>query len=170
MPSTRAGMTRTIRRCRVRCRSSLASGGSRPTGSTGPAPSSSPATCPATSPTACPAGSRWWHRPRRRLSHRRPALASGAVTDRRPLLIDGNNGMGAAADGWGRDRAGAARRLLGRVQCYAAATDRAVTIVFDVPFPDLPEGAHDGVTVRYATRRGRDAADDRIVELLAAGP
>jgi hypothetical protein len=91
------------------------------------------------------------------------------VNDRRPLIIDGNNVMGAAADGWWRDRAGAAGRLLRRVQCYAAASDRLVTIVFDVPFPDLPEGVHGGVTVRYATRRGRDAADDRIVEILAAG-
>jgi predicted RNA-binding protein with PIN domain len=95
-----------------------------------------------------------------------PGLASGGVTDRRPLIIDGNNVMGAAPDGWWRDRAGAARRLVRRVQCYAAATDRPVTIVFDVPFPEMPEGVHDGVTIRYATRRGRNAADDRIVELL----
>jgi 8-oxo-dGTP diphosphatase len=84
-----------------------------------------------------------------------------------PLYIDGNNVMGAGAGGWWRDRAGASRQLVDRVRCYAVATDRPVTIVFDVPVPDLPEGEHGGVTVRYATRRGRDAADDRIVELLA---
>ena len=39
----------------------------------------------------------------------------------------------------------------------------------DVPQDDLPEGDHGTVTVRYATRRGRDAADDRIRELVVAG-
>jgi uncharacterized protein YaiI (UPF0178 family) len=38
--------------------------------------------------------------------------------------------------------------------------------VFDTRPSDLPEGEHDGVVVHYATRRGRDAADDRIVELV----
>ena len=41
--------------------------------------------------------------------------------------------------------------------------------LLDVPQADLPEGDADGVTVRYATRRGRDAADDRIRELLDEG-
>jgi predicted RNA-binding protein with PIN domain len=89
-----------------------------------------------------------------------------AGDDHLPLYIDGNNVMGAAPDGWWRDRPGAARRLLDRVRCYASSADRPVTIVFDTALPDLPEGDHDGVTVRYATRRGRNAADDRIVELL----
>ena len=30
----------------------------------------------------------------------------------------------------------------------------------------MPEGSHDGVRVLYAPRRGRNAADDRIVELV----
>ena len=42
-----------------------------------------------------------------------------------------------------------------------------IELVLDVRQPDLPEGEHGGVVVRYATRRGRDAADDRIVDLLA---
>jgi predicted RNA-binding protein with PIN domain len=74
--------------------------------------------------------------------------------------------MGAAADGWWRNRPAAARRLLRRVQCYAGTVDDDVVLVFDVPQADLPEGTHDGVAVRYATRRGRDAGDDRIRELL----
>lgn len=82
------------------------------------------------------------------------------------LIVDGNNVMGAAADGWWRDRPGAARRLLARVQCYAASTAASIELVFDVPLPDVDEGEHDGVIVRYATRRGRDAADDRIRDLL----
>ena len=84
----------------------------------------------------------------------------------RHLVVDGNNVMGAAADGWWRDPPGAARRLLARVQCYAASTAASVELVFDVAIPDVDEGEHDGVIVRYATRRGRDAADDRIRDLL----
>lgn len=82
------------------------------------------------------------------------------------LVVDGNNVIGSVPDGWWRDRRGAARRLLGRLQQFAPAHDGPVTVVFDVPDPDLAEGEHDGVVVRYATRRGRDAADQRIVELL----
>jgi predicted RNA-binding protein with PIN domain len=93
-------------------------------------------------------------------------VTSAAV---RRILVDGNNVMGAAADGWWRDRRGAARRLLARVQQYAATTDATVELVFDIPDPDLAEGDHDGVVLRYATRSGRDAGDDRIRALLAEG-
>jgi predicted RNA-binding protein with PIN domain len=85
------------------------------------------------------------------------------------LLVDGNNVIGSVPDGWWRDRPGAVRRLLGRLQLLVTTTDDAVHVVFDVPQSDLPEGDHDGVVVHYATRRGRDAADDRILELLDAG-
>jgi 8-oxo-dGTP diphosphatase len=86
--------------------------------------------------------------------------------DRTRLLVDGNNVMGAAADGWWRDPPAAVRRLLARLQCYAKATGEHVELVLDVPQRGLPEGDHDGVVVWYAKRRGRDAADDRIVELV----
>ena len=72
--------------------------------------------------------------------------------------------IGAVADGWWRDRPAAVRRLLRRLQCLGEPT----TLVLDVPQRDLPEGDHDGIAVRYATRRGRDAADDLIRELVAA--
>ena len=81
------------------------------------------------------------------------------------LLVDGNNVMGAAADGWWRDRPAAVRRLLARLQCLG----EPIVLVLDVAQADLPEGEHDGVRVVYATRRGRDAADDRIRELVSAG-
>jgi len=85
------------------------------------------------------------------------------------LLIDGNNVMGAAVGGWWRDPPRAVRALLDRLRCYAALTGEPVELVLDVSQPDLPEGDYDGVLLRYATRRGRDAADDRIVDLLDAG-
>ena len=39
-------------------------------------------------------------------------------------------------------------------------------LVLDVAQRDLPAGFHDGVEVCYARRRGRDAADERILEVL----
>jgi predicted RNA-binding protein with PIN domain len=83
------------------------------------------------------------------------------------VLVDGNNVIGTRPDGWWRDRAGAARSLLARLQCFAR-DDGAVSVevVFDVVPPDLGAGVHEGVLVHAPARRGRDAADDRIVELL----
>jgi 8-oxo-dGTP diphosphatase len=89
------------------------------------------------------------------------------ATGRPPtLIVDGNNVMGAAADGWWRDPPAAVRRLLDRLVAYRAATGRDVVLVLDRPQPALGEGVHDGVDVRYASRRGRDAADDRVRELV----
>ncbi len=88
---------------------------------------------------------------------------------RTTIVIDGNNVMGATADGWWRDRPAAVRRLVGRLRCYRAVVGSMVEVVFDVAQDDLPEGEHDGVVVRYATRRGRDAGDDRIRALLDDG-
>jgi predicted RNA-binding protein with PIN domain len=103
----------------------------------------------------------------RAVSDRRPQVAGDVqATNRRTVLIDGNNVMGAAAGGWWREPPRAVRALLDRVRCYAAATGERVELVLDVRQPDLPEGDNRGVTVRYATRRGRDAADDRILEIL----
>jgi uncharacterized protein YaiI (UPF0178 family) len=85
------------------------------------------------------------------------------------LIVDGNNVMGTTPDGWWRDRPAAVRRLLARLQCHAALTGKQIVLVLDVPQDDLPEGEHGGVTVHYPSRRGRNAADDRILELLQAG-
>jgi predicted RNA-binding protein with PIN domain len=85
----------------------------------------------------------------------------------RTLIIDGNNVVGAGAGGWWKDPPAAFRRLLDRLGCYAEGGGVALCLVLDVPQPDLPEGSHGGVVLRYATRKGADAADDRIVELLA---
>jgi predicted RNA-binding protein with PIN domain len=82
------------------------------------------------------------------------------------FVVDGNNVIGAVADGWWRDPPAAVRRLLVRLQCLG----EQATLVLDVAQPDLAEGDHDGVIVRYATRRGRDAADDLIREVIAESP
>jgi predicted RNA-binding protein with PIN domain len=86
------------------------------------------------------------------------------------LVVDGMNVIGSRPDGWWRDRDGAVRRLLADLQALARGpVDEMVTLVLDGrPLADVPEGAHDGVHVVYARRSGRNAADDRIVELVAA--
>lgn len=77
------------------------------------------------------------------------------------------NVIGSRPTGWWRDRNGAVRGLLGRLQGLVAATGEPVTLALDGrPLPDVPEAVHDGVRVCYARRGGPDAADDRIVELL----
>ena len=81
------------------------------------------------------------------------------------LIVDGNNVIGARPDGWWRDRPAAVRRLLAQLQRLG----EPITLVLDVPQGDLPPGGHGSVTVVYATRRGRDAADDRIRELVTPG-
>ena len=59
------------------------------------------------------------------------------------LVVDGNNV--AVADGWWRDRPAAARRLLARLHCLG----EPATLVLDVAQPDLSEGNHGGIEVRY---------------------
>ncbi len=82
------------------------------------------------------------------------------------LLVDAMNVIGARADGWWRDRPGAMRRLAADLRDHAVASREAVTVVFDVPPGELADSAP--VRVVVAPRRGRDAADDEIVRLVAA--
>jgi predicted RNA-binding protein with PIN domain len=84
-------------------------------------------------------------------------------------VVDGMNVIGSRPDGWWRDRDAAALRLLHRLQRAAVGSGEAYALVLDGrPSATVAEGDHGGVEVRYARRRGRDAADDRIVELVAA--
>lgn len=87
------------------------------------------------------------------------------------VIVDGNNVIGSVPDGWWRDLPAAVRRLLARLVCFGRQADVEVVLVLDVAQADLPEGAHDGVEVRYPQRPGRNAADSKILELLAnVGP
>jgi hypothetical protein len=52
-------------------------------------------------------------------------------------------------------------------QLARESRDRISVVLDGRPLPDLPEGVHDGVLVAYATRSGRDAADDRIADEVA---
>ena len=85
------------------------------------------------------------------------------------VVVDGNNVMGSRPDGWWRDRAGAQQRLVAQLGAWAAAGGHAVLVIFDGARPaDLR--VPDRVEVRFARRRGRDAADDDIAALVAADP
>jgi predicted RNA-binding protein with PIN domain len=85
-------------------------------------------------------------------------------------LVDGTNVVGSRPDGWWRDRAGAFRRLVDALGALAAAGNE-VTVVFDGrPAEGLEAGDHGGVSVRWAERRGRDAADDVVVARVADDP
>lgn len=83
------------------------------------------------------------------------------------LIVDAMNVIGSRPDGWWRDRPGAVRRLAERLQGYAESTGTGITMVVDGrPLVDLAEGDHASIEVAYARRGGRNAADDRIVELV----
>ncbi len=86
------------------------------------------------------------------------------------LVIDGMNVIGTRPDGWWRDRDRAVRRLYERLSTYAYAdtTPATVTLVLEGRrSPTLPTEPTASVTVAFARQRGRHAADDRIVELVA---
>ncbi|MFN8019432.1 MAG: NYN domain-containing protein [Acidimicrobiales bacterium] len=84
-------------------------------------------------------------------------------------FVDGNNVMGAGADGWWNDPARAAAALAQAVATWTNGHDDPVVLVFDgAPVPAVAEAAGGDLEVAFAPRRGRDAADDLIVELVEA--
>ena len=79
-------------------------------------------------------------------------------------IVDGNNVMGAGADGWWNDPVAAAVRLTQAIAEWARGHDDAVTVVYDGrPEPRLAELAGGTLAVDFAARPGRNAADDRLV-------
>jgi predicted RNA-binding protein with PIN domain len=83
-------------------------------------------------------------------------------------IVDGNNVMGARPDGWWRNRPAAQRRLVERLEAFAEARDEPVTVIFDGAAHDAGGGIR--VAVRFASRSGRDAADDDLAALVAQHP
>jgi len=85
------------------------------------------------------------------------------------LCIDAMNVIGSRPDGWWRDRDAAVRRFVDELQHCAAEIPATVLVVIDGrPIAGLQQGDHGAVEVSYAPRPGRDAADDRIVEIVGA--
>ncbi len=76
-------------------------------------------------------------------------------------LVDGMNLIGSRPDGWWRDRPRAMRKLVEELQRLG----EPATVVFDGrPFELEDSGP---VEVLFASRRGRNAADDDIAKLVA---
>ena len=84
------------------------------------------------------------------------------------VFVDGNNVMGSRPDGWWRDRAKAARRLVAEIVPLARGHGGAWTIVFDGQAPPGMTSSPECLTVLHAGHGRRDGADDRIVELVRA--
>ena len=86
------------------------------------------------------------------------------------IFVDGNNVMGSRPDGWWRDRAEAARRLVAEIIPLALGHGGAWTIVFDGQEPPAMPPSPECLTVIHTGHRRRDGADDRIVELVHEHP
>ena len=86
------------------------------------------------------------------------------------MFVDGNNVMGSRADGWWRNRAEAAERLVAEIAPLARDSEAAWTIVFDGPGPPGMAPPRECLTVVHTGHRRRNGADDRIVELVDALP
>jgi predicted RNA-binding protein with PIN domain len=86
---------------------------------------------------------------------------------RRRWLVDGMNVIGSRPDKWWNDPDRAVRRMIEALDRYARATGDDVTVVFDRRPRDVEAGRHGSVDVEFAHRRGRDAADHDIVEMVA---
>ena len=84
------------------------------------------------------------------------------------VFVDGNNVMGARPDGWWRDRAKAARRLVAEIAPLALGHGGAWTIVFDGQAPSEMASSPECLNVLHTGHGRRDRADDRIMELVRA--
>lgn len=82
------------------------------------------------------------------------------------VIVDGMNVIGSRPTRWWRDRPGAMRELTAQLISHAERTGDSIVVVFDgEPFDVAGSGA---VEVRFATRRGPNAADDDIAALVEA--
>ena len=75
------------------------------------------------------------------------------------------NVIGSRPTGWWRNRRGAMAELVAELADHAARSGDDVTVVLDSKQFDL---AAEGVDVRFAPGPGPDAADDVIVDIVAA--
>jgi predicted RNA-binding protein with PIN domain len=82
--------------------------------------------------------------------------------DRPTWLVDGMNVIGSRPTGWWRDRPGAMRNLVERLEAFASATGDDVTVVFDGRPHQVPA---ERVRVLFAPG-GRNAADHEIARLV----
>ena len=82
-------------------------------------------------------------------------------------LVDGMNVIGSRPDRWWNDPDRAVRRFIDELVGFAEATSDNVVVVFDRRPRDAAPGAHGPIEVVFASRRGRNAADHEIAEIVA---
>ena len=86
----------------------------------------------------------------------------------RRWVIDGNNVFGSRPDGWWNDRPAAQARFTQRVAEWCRTHDDEVVLVFDPPVdPATAQLGGGNLRIVEARRRGLDAADHEIAELVA---
>ena len=83
-------------------------------------------------------------------------------------IVDAMNVIGSRPTGWWNDPDRAMREFAAALDAFAARTTRDITCVFDKDPGDLP--AVSAIEVAVARRRGRNAADHEIEQLVAADP
>ena len=86
---------------------------------------------------------------------------------KRRLIVDGMNVIGSRPDRWWNDPDRAVRRFIEELDQYGSRTGEDITVVFDRQPPDVAPGPHGTITVAFASRRGRNAADHEIVQMVA---
>src|ERR671918_1405110 len=79
-------------------------------------------------------------------------------------IVDAMNVIGSRPDGWWNDPDKAMRDFTRTLDDHAGSTGKDITVVFDKNPGRLPETSH--VNVVIARRRGRDAADYEIEQLV----
>jgi predicted RNA-binding protein with PIN domain len=106
------------------------------------------------------------HLPDHRRNHGkgRRSGVGGQVTR---CLVDGMNVIGSRPDRWWNDPDKAVRRLIDELDRYAEETREEVMVVFDHQPRDVSSGMHGEIRVAFASRRGRNAADHEIAEMVA---
>lgn len=83
------------------------------------------------------------------------------------LIVDGMNVIGSRPDKWWNDPDRAVRRFIEELDRYGSRTGEDITVVFDRQPPDVSPGRHGTITVAFASRRGRNAADHDIIQMVA---
>src|SRR5918996_2184607 len=79
-------------------------------------------------------------------------------------IVDAMNVIGSRPDGWWNDPDKAMREFARLLDDHAGSTGKDITVVFDKDPGRLPETSH--IDVVIARRRGRDAADYEIEQLV----
>jgi predicted RNA-binding protein with PIN domain len=87
----------------------------------------------------------------------------------RVVVVDGANVVGSRPDGWWRDRAGAAQRLVASLRAVPVGGEVQVVLEGGAR-AGVPAGTYDQVTVVHADGSGDDAIVDVVAEVRGRTP